>query len=150
MPVCNDTGRTRLPRLRLVWCCRRRDRRQAQLHRNCALNRFSPCFSYIQKKKNSHLFGDCFLFWLRRQDSNLRPPGYEPDELPTALLRDIGAPLECLDILTQAHPFVKYFFFFLFVSFRQPYLIPVLPSISPMPASQCAIHSAWPIVNDLP
>ena len=27
--------------------------------------------------------------WLRRPDSNERPPGYEPGELPTAPLRDV-------------------------------------------------------------
>ena len=40
----------------------------------------------INKKSMLH----CIPFhWLRGKDSNLRPSGYEPDELPTAPPRDI-------------------------------------------------------------
>ena len=48
-----------------------------------------PTFLPIKQRKSSETIVIPELLWLRRQDSNLRPPGYEPDELPTALLRDI-------------------------------------------------------------
>ena len=50
---------------------------------------FSELFGPQNKRKSPKILRFQDFLWLRRQDSNLRPPGYEPDELPTALLRDI-------------------------------------------------------------
>ena len=47
------------------------------------------CKSGRCNKKSRCFIASAELTWLRGQDLNLRPPGYEPDELPTALPRDI-------------------------------------------------------------
>ena len=43
--------------------------------------------SHLNEKNTADIV-DC-VWWLRGKDLNQRPPGYEPDELPTALPRDI-------------------------------------------------------------
>ncbi len=50
---------------------------------------------YSKEKRHRRV---SFFFWLRGLDSNQRPPGYEPDELPTALPRDIP---KCLIIIAD-------------------------------------------------
>ena len=49
-----------------------------------------------KKRHNSLRYNLLCRYELRRQDSNMRPPGYEPGELPTAPLRDINHVSEAL------------------------------------------------------
>ena len=67
---------------------------------------FATHFHFARKSKKKHGILNKYraFLWLRRQDSNLRPPGYEPDELPTALLRDILAHLLVLGYYSTAVP----------------------------------------------
>ena len=52
--------------------------------------RFKPHFT---AKNNPPTKWSRDYFWLRREDLNLRPPGYEPDELPSCSTPRYKAPL---------------------------------------------------------
>ena len=58
----------------------------------CGLAPQTDGMPIIHKKPSETLkFQRVFRYsWLRGQDLNLRPPGYEPDELPAAPPRDIS------------------------------------------------------------
>ena len=45
------------------------------------------------KKYTGYCIIACVPMWLRGKDLNQRPPGYEPDELPAALPRDMNIEL---------------------------------------------------------
>ena len=69
-------------------CARRRDRLFALRAHNPSAGGSSPILPQNKEKPPIPEWVS-EVFWLRRKDLNQRPSGYEPDELPTALLRDI-------------------------------------------------------------
>ena len=68
--------------------------RGRQMHGCTHLSRFALVSRVFPGRNAKKYTGYCIIacvpMWLRGKDLNQRPPGYEPDELPTALPRDIS------------------------------------------------------------
>ncbi len=52
-------------------------------------------------KKSTDNINAVMINWLQGKDLNLRPPGYGPDELPTALPCDVITIIKSLSIQNQ-------------------------------------------------
>ena len=64
-----------------------------------------------QIKHDENRISSNFKNSLRGQDSNLRPFGYEPNELPTALPRDLG--IKNRLVINDVNSYTKYYSQFL-------------------------------------
>ncbi len=66
---------------------------------DCGIEKYQKNFPFLSlyiivKRPEAFVYRRSGRLLLRRQDSNVRPPGYEPGELPTAPLRDLS--IHCL------------------------------------------------------
>ena len=69
------------------------------------------------ENERGHPFGCPLSFWLRGKDSNQRPSGYEPDELPLLHPAIYVRSLECLNSILYPYEKIKPFFHVLQIFF---------------------------------